>query len=200
MASKDGSGTDSDPRVDRNLTRRIVPVLFGLCRALGRFSPDPLFIKLFPRPLPPVPANGSSGKNGSRTGLAPKNNRSFTNFRSIIPQSLSSTVFANIDAWPGTKDEQQQQDLPDSVKYFRDFGSSFESNGSLEPIQYSVQHLEAILELARSCLLDRTVLKYLDGLAGELYSLKTDGQPRFPYKSFSEYRFFKLLISSKFYT
>lgn len=174
---------------DRKLSKRIVPLFFGLCRSMGRFGnpSEPLFLKLFPKPSPPISTTAKSATNG----IPSKNNRSFSNFRSIIPQSLSATVFANIEAFPyqPANSSSQWKDGYVPVKYFRDFGSSFDVysgplNGSA--IQYSVQHLETILQLARSCLLDKSVLRFLDGLAGELYAVKTNIVDRFPYKSFSE--------------
>ena len=162
----------------KTLARRIVPLFFGLARAMGRFgSPEePLFLKLFPKPLPPV-ALVRPGV-GPLAGGPPKSSRSFSTYRSIIPQSLS--------AYMGQLGADKNSDGQCPVKYFRDFGSSFELTTAAAPsgLQYSVQHLETILQLARSCLLDKTVLKYLDELAGELY-LKV-GRARFPYKSFSE--------------
>jgi hypothetical protein len=68
------------------LCKRIVPLLFGHARAMGRFS-SPLYLKLFPKLTPPVLV---------QTEPSSTKNRSFSNFRSIIPQFLSTIIFANI--------------------------------------------------------------------------------------------------------
>ena len=147
------------------ISKRIVPLLFGHARAMGRFSNEPLFLKLFPKPAPPILVKTESPSS---------KNRSFNNFRSIIPQSLSTTVFANIESFHSKSKE-------DDSSYFRAFGSSFEVCN--QSIQFSVAHLEAILKVAQSSLLDKPLLKYLDGLANEMFASQSG---KYPYKSFSE--------------
>merc|ERR1719427_175351 len=66
-----------------------VPVLLGLARAMGRFAPpseDFLLAKILPRAGPGL--GGPSGKAGASQEESVKG---FSNFRSIIPRSLSST-------------------------------------------------------------------------------------------------------------
>lgn len=157
---------DTESPVNGLLSKRIVPLLFGHARAMGRFSSESLFLKLFPKPTPPILVKAESPST---------KNRSFSNFRSIIPQSLSTTVFANIESFHiKPKDE-------GSLIYFRGFGSSFEVTN--ESIQFSVTHLETILKVAQSTLLDKPVLKYLDGLASEMFATQSG---KYPYRSFSE--------------
>lgn len=158
---------DSEGLSNVVLSKRVVPLLFGHARAMGRFSNEPLFLKLFPKPAPPILVRPESPS---------AKNRSFSNFRSIIPQSLSTTVFANIDSFHS---KAKRED--DSLMYFRAFGSSFEVTN--QSIQFSVSHLESILIVATACLLDKPVLKYLDGLASEMYASQSG---KYPYKSFSE--------------
>ena len=154
------------------LCKRIVPLLFGHARAMGRFS-TPLFLKLFPKPSPPVLV---------RAELSSTKNRSFSNFRSIIPQSLSTTIFANIESFH-SKGNSKEEDHS-STLYFRAFGSSFEVTTNCHSIQFTVSHLEAILRVAQSSLLEKAVLKYLDVLASEMFS--SQSVCKYPYKSFSE--------------
>lgn len=158
--------TDEDPMPRKTVSKRIVPLLFGHARAMGRFSSEPLFLKLFPRPVAPtaVPVQSPTSKN-----------RGFASFRSIIPQSLSTTVFANIDSI------QPAPAKSDGAMFFRSFGSSFET--SQLSIQYSVDNLKVILGIAQSCLRDETLLKHLDTIASEMFVSQAG---KFPYKSFSE--------------
>lgn len=126
----------TESKGDKIFTKRIIPQFFGHTRAIGRFSSEGLlFLKLFPKPLPPVIIKSVAPESAVK-------NRSFSSFRSIIPQSLSSTVFANIEE----KEALNQKPTPDAASlYFRSFGSSFEPVGST--IQFSVIHLEAILKV-----------------------------------------------------
>jgi phosphatidylinositol 4-kinase len=163
---------DSENPPNVVLCKRIVPLLFGHARAMGRFS-APLFLKLFPKATPPVLV---------RTEPSSTKNRSFSNFRSIIPQSLSTTIFANIDPFHSKANGKEEDDS--SAVYFRAFGSSFEVPSHGHSIQFTVSHLEAILRVAQLSLLEKSVLKYLDGLAGETFSSQTAS--KYPYKSFSE--------------
>lgn len=159
---------------NQSFAKRVVPLLFGHARAMGRFSNEPLFLKLFPKPAPPSLV---------RTEPPASKNRSFSNFRSIIPQSLSTTVFANIEPVYSIKSNKSGSGNGCVSTYFRSFGSSFDVQYDDASIQFSVAHLESILRVAQSTLLDKSVLKYLDGLAGEIYAAHSG---RFPYKSFSE--------------
>eukprot|EP00095_Tigriopus_kingsejongensis_P007429 maker-scaffold443_size169656-snap-gene-0.12 protein:Tk07429 transcript:maker-scaffold443_size169656-snap-gene-0.12-mRNA-1 annotation:"phosphatidylinositol 4-kinase alpha isoform x1" len=72
-----------------HLCRSTVPLLFGMCRAVGRFSynADHLTCKLFPPKAHPVAHTRVHTRN------APQ--KTFSNFRSIIPRSLSQTFHSN---------------------------------------------------------------------------------------------------------
>ena len=149
------------------LAKRIIPLLFGHARAMGRFSEEsgPLFLKLFPKPVLPSPAKSYS--------MVKEKSRSFTNFRSNFPRSISSngTYFSS---------ETPQDSSNGPNTYFRSFGSNFEV--SSPSIKFSVAQLETVLKVAQSSLLDKKVLKYFDVLSFEAHAL----QSSFPYKNFSE--------------
>ena len=71
----------------------MVPVLLGLSRALGRFSPpaeDFLLNKIYPRSPPGCSGHGSLGPGQGEPDQNDKI-KGYSNFRSIIPRSLSST-------------------------------------------------------------------------------------------------------------
>jgi len=71
----------------------MVPVLLGLCRAMGRFTPpaeDFLLSKLYPRSPPGCMGLSSLGPGQGEPDPNDKI-KGYSNFRSIIPRSLSST-------------------------------------------------------------------------------------------------------------
>lgn len=153
------------------LAKRIIPILFGHTRAVGRFLGEtgPLFLKLFPKPsLPSTPKSHGLIKEKNR-------NRSFTNFRSIFPRSnLNGNTVSLSESFQGPSNK----NCPNI--YFRNFGSNFDVTS--QSIQFSVAQLEMVLKVAQSLLLDKKILKYLDVLAYEAFTI----QSSFPYKSFSE--------------
>jgi len=71
----------------------MVPVVLGLCRAMGRFTPpaeDFLLSKLYPRSAPGCMGKSSLGPGQGEPDPDDKI-KGYSNFRSIIPRSLSST-------------------------------------------------------------------------------------------------------------
>lgn len=75
----------------KSMCKSVVPVLIGCCRAMGRFArpkDDFLLTKLYPA--------SSAINNVLQTEVKGKK-KSFSNFRPIIPRSLSSTFQNNND-------------------------------------------------------------------------------------------------------
>lgn len=73
------------------LCRTTLPVLLGLARAMGRFctGDPPLIARLYPKPEPPISQTAPNDQHAYK--------RSFSNFRSIIPRSLSGNLHATVD-------------------------------------------------------------------------------------------------------
>lgn len=184
------------------LCKTTVPVLIGLVRALGRFTvtDPPLICRIFPKPEPPIVQNITVEKTGGYK-------RSFSNFRSIIPRSLSGNLTATIDILAITQGYDtvdvtgsslkqksimgQTKDSYDPKTYFfSKFGSSFNqfpqmrfAEATEKKVLLSQMHLQTVLALAKK-LLTKEMLDYLDEQALEVYS--TGKIQVFPYKTFSE--------------
>ncbi|KZC07783.1 Phosphatidylinositol 4-kinase alpha [Dufourea novaeangliae] len=188
-----------------SLCKCIVPVLIGLARSMGRFActDPPLLCRIFPKPEPPP----SVPKTEMRL-TSDKKQYSFSNFRPIIPRSLSGNLNPHpaIDNAPNllTGD----QDLPyakrpslqsyssvpydPAVYFFSRYGSSFnqfpqmrcnESPERRAGMQFSVVHLQSVLALAKK-LLTKEILTFLDEEAQQVYN---SGQVQiFPYRTFNE--------------
>ncbi|KAG8229861.1 hypothetical protein J437_LFUL009136, partial [Ladona fulva] len=183
------------------LCKSTVPILIGLARSMGRFcaSEPPLLCRLFPRPVPPTPSTPETPKLSKKW--------SFSNFRSIIPRSLSgnfptlekmaansldSSVMDNLnDPKPQVV---LQQPLPNdpTIYFFHHYGSCFNqfphmrfSDSSENRInqQYSIVHLQSILAVAKK-ILTKDMLTFLNEQAAEVYS--SGLMKIFPYQSFSE--------------
>lgn len=187
------------------LCQSTVPALIGLARSMGRFCTNdpPLLCRLFPRPTPPT---NTSNMSNSESCKADKK-RSFSNFRSIIPRSLSGSFnphavdalnmdSSEISSTAGVKraSVQSQQSVPydPTTFFFCKFGSSFnqfpnmrfsESPEKRAQLQFSLDHLKTILQLAKK-LLTKEMLSYLDSEAAGMYECGL--LHIFPYKSFSE--------------
>nr|CAD7396812.1 unnamed protein product [Timema cristinae] len=154
---------------------------------MGRFcSSEPaLLCRLFPRVEPPFPAPFTV----TDTQLYNKK-RSFSNFRSIIPRSLSGnlpsidvvSVGSSADSTDNSSSFPMRPDKPpallsyQSVPYdpttyfFNKYGSSFnqfpymrfaESPEKRAYLQFSIVHLQSILALAKK-LLTKDMLNFLD--------------------------------------
>ncbi|XP_015180131.1 PREDICTED: phosphatidylinositol 4-kinase alpha isoform X1 [Polistes dominula] len=188
-----------------SLCKSLVPVLIGLARSMGRFActDPPLLCRIFPRPETPV-----SFTNTETRLTSDKKQHSFSNFRPIIPRSLSGNLnpYPPIDNTPAllTADSdystikrpslQSFSSVPyDPVTYFFSrYGSSFnqfpqmrcnESPEKRAAMQFNVVHLQSVLALAKK-LLTKDILNFLDEEAQQVYN---SGQVQiFPYRTFSE--------------
>ncbi|XP_023247195.1 phosphatidylinositol 4-kinase alpha isoform X2 [Copidosoma floridanum] len=191
-------------QVKLTLCKCLVPILIGLARSMGRFAYEgqPLLCRIFPRPEPPIPE--------CKTDCHPlpeKKRHAFSNFRSIIPRSLSSDLNPRLNTsnnQPGfiptheasvTKRPLLKSYLSvpyDPTEYFFNrYGSSFnqfpqmrcnETTGRAG-LQFSVVHLQSVLSLAKK-LLTKETLTFLDEEAQQVY-LSRQVQI-FPYRTFSE--------------
>lgn len=166
-----------------SLCKCLVPVLIGLARSMGRFActDPPLLCRIFPRPETPVTFTNTE----TRLTLD-KKQHSFSNFRPIIPRSLSGNLnpYPPIDNTPAllTADSdftcikrpslQSFSSVPyDPVTYFFSrYGSSFnqfpqmrcnESPEKRAAMQFNVVHLQSVLALAKK-LLTKDILTFLD--------------------------------------
>ncbi|XP_063926766.1 phosphatidylinositol 4-kinase alpha isoform X3 [Zophobas morio] len=187
------------------LCKTTIPVLIGLSRAMGRFcnSDPPLICRLYPKPEPPI----AHSVNADPTNYK----RSFSNFRSIIPRSLSGNLAATVDILAitqgydttdiaynsaslkrGSLINQSLGNYDPSTYFFAKFGSSFnqfphlrvnDPNDKKSTIIFPVKHLQSILSLAKK-LLTKDMLSFLDEQSLEVYS--TGKIQIFPYKTFSE--------------
>ncbi|XP_969785.1 phosphatidylinositol 4-kinase alpha isoform X4 [Tribolium castaneum] len=185
------------------LCKTTVPVLIGLSRAMGRFcnTEPPLICRLFPKPEPPLSPVTSN----------PDYKRSFSNFRSIIPRSLSGNLAATVDILAitqgydttdvayssaslkrGSLINQNFVNYDPATYFFSKFGSSFnqfphlrvnDPNDKKGQIIFPLQHLQTILSLAKK-LLTKDMLSFLDEQSLEVYT--TGKIVIFPYKTFSE--------------
>ncbi|XP_067015107.2 phosphatidylinositol 4-kinase alpha [Anabrus simplex] len=185
------------------LCKSTVPILIGLARSMGRFCTHdpPLLCRLFPRQEPPVavspPEAGQLNKK-----------RSFSNFRPIIPRSLSGNL-PSLDVVSLGSNESAEAPVVSTLKrhslqsyqsvpydpttyFFNKYGSSFnqfphmkfvESPEKRAVVQFSIVHLQSILALAKK-LLTKDMLNFLDDQAAEVYG--TGAIKIFPYKTFSE--------------
>lgn len=187
------------------LCKTIVPVLIGLVRALGRFTitDPPLICRIFPKPEPPIQQTITIEKNATYK-------RSFSNFRSIIPRSLSGNLTATVDILAITQGydaadvatnntnslkrnsvmSQTKDNYDPTTYFFAKFGSSFNqfpqmrfADPNERKILFTQMHLQTVLTLAKK-LLTKDMLIYLDEQALEVYS--TGKIQIFPYKTFSE--------------
>ncbi|XP_076762003.1 phosphatidylinositol 4-kinase III alpha isoform X5 [Xylocopa sonorina] len=184
-----------------SLCKCLVPVLIGLARSMGRFAytDPPLLCRIFTRPEPPL-----SIPNTETRAATDRKHHNFSNFRPIIPRSLSGNLNPAIDA-PNllTVDDYSYVKRPSlqsytSVPYdpatyfFSRYGSSFnqfpqmrcnESPERRAGMQFNVVHLQSVLALAKK-LLTKEILTFLDEEAQQVYN---SGQVQiFPYRTFNE--------------
>lgn len=166
-----------------SLCKCLVPVLIGLARSMGRFAytDPPLLCRIFPRMEPPL-----SIPNTEMRLTLDKKHHSFSNFRPIIPRSLSGNLnpHPTIDTTPNllTGDHdyscakrpslQSYSSVPydPATYFFSRYGSSFnqfpqmrcnESPERRAGMQFNVVHLQSVLALAKK-LLTKEILTFLD--------------------------------------
>lgn len=189
------------------LCKTSLPVLIGLARAMGRFCTNdpPLICRIFPKPQPPLSENDAKYQNAYK--------RSFSNFHSIIPRSLSGNLAATVDILAitthtgidiidspykknslkrGSIINQNLNNYNPATYFFSKFGSSFnqfphlrinDPNDRKNQIVFPQYHLNTILSMSKK-LLTKEMLHLLDDNSLEIY---TTGKIQiFPYKTFSE--------------
>jgi len=163
-----------------SLCKCLVPVLIGLARSMGRFGcTDPsLLCRIFPRRETPLSASSTENRS-----MLDRKQHNFSNFRSIIPRSLSGNFNSCIDNTLSSYDnyDYQYSKRPSlqsflSVPYdpttyfFSRYGSSFnqfpqmrcnESPERRAGMQFTVVHLQSVLALAKK-LLTKEILTFLD--------------------------------------
>ncbi|XP_058809461.1 phosphatidylinositol 4-kinase alpha isoform X2 [Phymastichus coffea] len=187
------------------LCKCYVSILIGLARSMGRFacSGPPLLCRIFPRPEPPMPEYKTENPLFSE-----KKQHNFTNFRSIIPRSLSNSLNSQLSTSSGQTSFQSSTEsstikkpflksylsvpYDPKIYFFNRYGSSFNQfpqmrcNDELQKkigLQFSVIHLQSILALAKK-LLTKETLSFLDDEAQQVYSSRL--VQIFPYRTFSE--------------
>lgn len=175
------------------LCKATVPLLLGLGRSMGRYATTdpPLLCRLFPRDEIPVLKTPEQPADS-------KSNNTISQFRSIIPRSMSGSLTAEITEEKSPKNNKKKLNSFYSVPYdqttyfFSKYGSSFnqfpnmrfcDSPEKKNRLQFPINHLQTIFALAKK-LLTKETLEHLDEQAGDIYSLHQI-KP-YGYKSFSE--------------
>lgn len=190
-----------------NLCKATVPILIGLGRSMGRYaqSSPPLLCRLYPKVDTPSmkPANDTSS-SASPALYSADRQQSFSQFRSIIPRSMSGGLSCEALDDAILNDNEDESKLRTSLQtyysvpydattyFFSKYGSSFNQFPNMrfyEPpnkkpkIQFPIQHLQTIFAIAKK-LLTKETLEHLDEQAGDIYSLHQIKS--YGYKSFSE--------------
>ncbi|XP_021707659.1 phosphatidylinositol 4-kinase alpha isoform X4 [Aedes aegypti] len=178
------------------LCKATVPLLLGLGRSMGRYATadPPLLCRLFPRDEIPSPKSQET----PLVSLESKPNNTISQFRSIIPRSMSGSLTAELNEEKTPKNNAKKLNSYYSVPYdpttyfFSKYGSSFnqfpnmrfcDSPEKKNRLQFPINHLQAIFALAKK-LLTKETLEHLDEQAGDIYSLHQI-KP-YGYKSVSE--------------
>lgn len=187
-----------------NLCKATVPILLGLGRSMGRYAQNspPLLCRLFPRPEMP-----SVKPKEPRHASSTERHHSISQFRSIIPRSLSGGLScealddyktSSCDESDGAAKQRPSLQTYFSIPYdattyfFSKYGSSFnqfpnmrfyETPEKKAKIQFPIQHLQTIFSIAKK-LLTKETLEHLDEQASDIFSLHQIKS--YGYKSFSE--------------
>ncbi|XP_062554225.1 phosphatidylinositol 4-kinase alpha isoform X2 [Armigeres subalbatus] len=178
------------------LCKATVPLLLGLGRSMGRYATadPPLLCRLFPRDEIPTPKSQETTLKRAES----KSNNAISQFRSIIPRSMSGSLTAELTEEKSPKNNAKKLNSYYSVPYdpttyfFSKYGSSFnqfpnmrfcDSPEKKNRLQFPINHLQTIFALAKK-LLTKETLEHLDEQAGDIYSLHQI-KP-YGYKSVSE--------------
>lgn len=193
-----------------------VPLLLGISRAIGRYAnvSPPLLCRLFPRPAKPTIK--STDPNTQANYNSSMKNSYYTNFRSIIPRSMSGSL--NVD-FTEARTVVDKHDIKRSklisfysnpydptTHFFTKFGSSFNQFPNMrtfehysegdpdklpkkikEKVSFPVNHLQRIFNLSKN-LLTKELLTHLDEQAEDIFQLNllSNSSRINGYKSFSE--------------
>lgn len=189
------------------LCKATVPLLFGLARSMGRYASQdpPLLCRIYPREeMPVVRQNSREGGYSSSERLA------FTQFRPIIPRSMSGSlsqdsneirmrqisVIANLNKHKPQLHTYFSVPYDPRTHFFTRYGSSFNQFPNMRVIDtptkiqkpiimppFPIQHLQTIFSVAKK-LLTKETLEHLDEQASDIFALhQIKG---YCYKSFSE--------------
>lgn len=201
------SSRDNNALPPINLCKATVPILLGLGRSMGRYtqSKTSLLCRIFPSTPLPVVKQINPSNNNSQT--SDDRQQSLSQFRSIIPRSLSGGLSCEALDNNGKYDETDSSKRPQKLQtfysvpydpttyFFSKYGSSFnqfpnmnfhtESPEKAKPTKISIpiQHLQTIFAIAKK-LSTKDILEYLDEQAADIYSLHQIKS--YGYKSFSE--------------
>lgn len=189
-----------------NLCKATVPILLGLGRSMGRYaqSSPPLLCRLYPKVEMPSVKTQNDTNTISSPPLYATDRQSFSQFRSIIPRSMSGGLSCEALDDATLNDDDDESKLRASLQtyysvpydattyFFSKYGSSFnqfpnmrfyEAPSKKPKIQFPIQHLQTIFAIAKK-LLTKETLEHLDEQAGDIYSLHQIKS--YGYKSFSE--------------
>jgi phosphatidylinositol 4-kinase len=194
------------------LCKVTVPLLLGLCRSVGRYatSNPPLLCRLFPRPAKPT-IRSTDPNQQLNLNEACKNSY-YTNFRPIIPRSMSGSLNAECIEPQIERREMKKNHLisfysvpyDPTTHFFTKFGSSFNQFPNMRTydhyssaeeenpkkvktkVPFPVNHLQRIFDLSKK-LLTKELLQHLDEQAEDIFQLNlVSCVSRYGYKSFSE--------------
>nr|XP_029724592.1 phosphatidylinositol 4-kinase alpha-like [Aedes albopictus] len=178
------------------LCKATVPLLLGLGRSMGRYATadPPLLCRLFPRDEIPSPKSQETPLARTES----KSNNAISQFRSIIPRSMSGRLTAELNEEKTPKNNARNL-IP--ITRYR-MTRRLISSPNMDPasissrtcgfvthrkrknrLQFPINHLQAIFALAKK-LLTKETLEHLDEQAGDIYSLHQI-KP-YGYKSVSE--------------